>query len=96
MSEEIHIASMIVHVLPEHLQALQRWIESQLDVEIRADSPQGKLVLVVERAHQREILGVIDDVEQQTGVLSCTMVYHEVMNQSEGDQELVPVSSLTD
>ncbi len=96
MSEEIHIASMIVHVLPEHLQALQRWIESQPDVEIRADSPQGKLVLVVERAHQREILGVIDDVEQQTGVLSCTMVYHEVMKQSEGDQELVPVSSLSD
>jgi len=96
MPEEVHIASMIVHVLPAHMQALQDWIAGQPDLEIRATSPEGKLVLVVECTHQRDILSVIDDVEQHGGVLACTMVYHEVMNRSEGDQELVPAISTTD
>lgn len=93
MSEEIHIASMIVHVLPAHLDSLKAWLAGQAKVEVRADSPEGKLVLVIERHHQREILAVIDDVEQQRGVLSCTLVYHEVMTEAESDQELVAVAS---
>ena len=87
---EIHIASMIIHVLPPHLNALSAWIDTQPDLEIRVSSPEGKVVVVIERAHQQEILGVIDDAEQQPGVLSCTMVYHEVMSDDEGTQELVP------
>ena len=87
---EIHIASMIIHVLPAHLHALTAWVETQSDLEVRLSSPEGKVVLVIERPHQQEILGVIDDAEQQPGVLSCTLVYHEVMRDNEGDQELVP------
>lgn len=95
MPEELHIASMIVHVLPPHLAALEVWLGAQPELEIRASSPEGKIVLVIERRHQREILALIDDVEQQRGVLSCTMVYHEVMSDTEGDQELLPVVSAT-
>lgn len=79
---------MIVHVLPENLSALERWVSEQSGVEIRASSAQGKVVLVVERGHQREILAVIDGIESIQGVLSCTLVYHEVLTASEGEQEL--------
>ena len=95
MSEELHIASMIVQVLPPHLEALEAWLGTQPGLEVRATSQEGKLVLVIERPHHREILGVIDDVEQQRGVLSCILVYHEVMNANEVDQELLPVATAT-
>ncbi|WOD12016.1 chaperone NapD [Pseudomonas sp. NyZ704] len=89
MSEELHIASMILHVLPAHLPNLTAWAEGQSDLEIRASSPEGKVVVVIEKPHQQDILSVIDDAEQQPGVLSCTLVYHEVMSPAEGDQELL-------
>lgn len=92
---EVHIASMIIHVLPAHLAALRGWVEVQPDLDISTFSPEGKVVVVVERNHQGEILAVIDAVEQQPGVLSCTMVYHEVMSDAEVNQELLPVVSAT-
>lgn len=92
---EIHIASMIIHLLPPHFDALTDWVAAQKDVEIRASSPEGKVVVVIERLHQQEILAFIDDVEQQPGVLTCTMVYHEVMSEGEGEQELLPLASAT-
>lgn len=91
MSNELHIASLIIHVRPSQMPALLDWLTVQPQLDVRASSEQGKVVAVTEREHQRDILEVIDAVEAQPGVLGCTMVYHEVMSLREAEQELLPL-----
>jgi periplasmic nitrate reductase NapD len=92
MANETHIASMIVHVLPSDLKNLLGWLADQSDLEVHAATEEGKVVVVTERPHPGDILQVISAVEEQPGVLSCTMVYHEVMSPEEGDQELLALA----
>ncbi len=91
MSDELHIASLIIHVRPSEMSALLDWLGLQPHMDVRASSKEGKVVAVTEREHQRDILQVIDAVEAQPGVLGCTMVYHEVLSPQEAEQELLPL-----
>lgn len=85
MSPELHIASFIAHVRPETLSAFLNWAHAQPELDIPAQSEQGKVVLVTECTSQQDVLATIDHIEQQPGVLGCTLVYHEVMDQQDAD-----------
>lgn len=96
--DDIHIASYIVHVRPEEKAALLEFIRSNRALECRAgdedgaegsENAEGKLVLVAEAPDQGRILDDMDALEQQPGVLACTLVYHEVMTRAEADHELI-------
>lgn len=45
---EVHISSLVVHVLPEHLDEIKTQIETYENAEIYGDSPEGKIVVVLE------------------------------------------------
>lgn len=95
MVNEIHIASMIVHVHPPQLPDLLAHVANRPALEVRAQSPSGKVVLVAESEWQKAILAEIDGLEQCKGVLSCTMVYHEVMDGAKADEVLATVNPST-
>lgn len=78
MSQEVHISSLLVHVRPEGLQSLTAALANRPGVEIYAQDPSGKLVLVLETEHERHIVETIDFIEQQQGVLAVSMSYHHV------------------
>lgn len=97
-SGDVHIASYIVQVRPEKKAALLEYILSNPALECLAggaedtqemEGTEGKLVLVAEAPDQGRILDDMDALEQQPGVLACTLVYHEVMTRTEADQELI-------
>lgn len=97
-SHDVHIASYIVQVRPQSKAALLEFIRSNPALEClaggdhQAEVPsgtEGKLVLVAEAPDQGRILDDMDALEQQPGVLACTLVYHEVMTRAEADQELI-------
>lgn len=100
-SDDVHIASYIVQVRPEKKAALLEFIRSNPALECLAggeagsedtqemEGTEGKLVLVAEAPDQGRILDDMDALEQQPGVLACTLVYHEVMTRAEADHELI-------
>lgn len=75
--KHLHVASLIAHVRPEKMQSLKNWLAHFHNIEIHAESAQGKLVLVTESDCEQEIIRILDELRAQTGVLNAALVYHE-------------------
>ncbi|MDF3012352.1 MAG: glutamate synthase [Cellvibrio sp.] len=73
----LHIASLIAHVRPEKMPLLKHWLAGFNNIEIHAESAQGKLVLVTESDDEQEIVRILDELRAHDGVLNAALVYHE-------------------
>ncbi|MCE3253791.1 MAG: glutamate synthase [Cellvibrio sp.] len=73
----LHIASLIAHVRPEKMLPLKHWLAGFNNIEIHAESAQGKLVLVTESDDEQEIIRILDELRAHDGVLNAALVYHE-------------------
>lgn len=89
MTKQCHIASMLVHVRPEASQALMDYLAANRDIEVHASSPEGKLVVVVERSEPQGITETLDELAGQPGVLNCALIYHEAMTATEGNEIMI-------
>lgn len=58
----LHVASLIVHVRPEKMLNLKDWLATAGQIEIHAESAQGKLVLVTESDCEQAILRTLDEL----------------------------------
>ncbi|RIA31392.1 periplasmic nitrate reductase chaperone NapD [Ectopseudomonas oleovorans] len=87
MAEEtVHIASLLIHIRPELLDAVKTNLRQLDGLELHQESPQGKLVVVLETTHERHILDRIDQINNLPGVLNAALVYHELLT-PEGEPE---------
>jgi nitrate reductase NapD len=87
MAEEtVHIASLLIHIRPELLDAVKTNLRQLDGLELHQESPQGKLVVVLETQHERHILDRIDQINSLPGVLNTALVYHELLT-LEGESE---------
>ncbi|HBV77801.1 MULTISPECIES: chaperone NapD [Vibrio] len=75
---EVHISSLVVHVVPQHLAAIKQTIESFDGAEIYGESEEGKLVVVIETQNQGYITDTIDAINQLNHVLSTALVFHQI------------------
>lgn len=89
MTEQCHIASLLVHVRPQASQPLLDYLAARPGTEVHAASPEGKLVLVLERDRAQGITEALEEITGQPGVLSCALIYHETMTVSESEQLLI-------
>ena len=89
--DELHIASFIVHFHDRQRQHLDRYLASQEGLEGQPEDPAGpgKRVVVCEGPNPGYILDRMDEIEDLEGVLGCSMVYHEVMDTREADQQMI-------
>jgi nitrate reductase NapD len=78
---EVHISSMVVHAMPDHLSDVRTNIEKLPGAEIHAESPNGKLVVVLESQTQTYITDVIEKIACLDHVLSTALVYHQIETQ---------------
>ena len=78
MSEELHVSSLVVHGRPERLEAIRAGLERLDGVEIHAAAPTGKLVITLETASEHEIVTRLTAISLLDGVLSATLVFHQV------------------
>ncbi|PZQ35557.1 MAG: glutamate synthase, partial [Ectopseudomonas oleovorans] len=53
MAASMHISSLLVHVRPEWLAAVKANLRQLEGLELHQESPQGKLVVVLETEHER-------------------------------------------
>ncbi|WP_313089136.1 chaperone NapD [Pseudomonas sp.] len=86
MNTALHIASLLVHCRPELLEAVKQNLVLLPGTELHQESAAGKLVVVLEAEHEKQILGTIDHIQQLPGVLNAALIYHELLT-PEGELE---------
>jgi len=64
--------------MPEHLSDTRRQIESFDSAEVYGDSPEGKIIVVLETENQGFVTETIDAINNMPNVLNVALVYHEV------------------
>jgi len=74
----IHISSLVIHCLPEKLKAVMANTATITNVEIAAHDVSGKIIALLETETEQEILNIIDHINALRGVITTTMVYHEL------------------
>ena len=72
---ELHIASCVVRVRPDALEAAVGLIEVAIGSAISARDPIGKIVIVMEGASTGALLDQMDQIRKIPGVLNLEMVY---------------------
>jgi len=86
MPESIQIASLIVHTHPELLEAVKTNLLRLPHLEVHQQSPQGKLVVVLEAEHEQSILDNLNAIQNLPGVLNAVLIYHEIVESPEHPQ----------
>jgi periplasmic nitrate reductase NapD len=75
MSQELHVAGIIVHAQPASVQRVAAALCALPGAAVHAISADGKLVVTLEGASAREIAARMDDIQQLDTVLSASLVY---------------------
>ncbi|MGL5046994.1 MAG: chaperone NapD [Shewanella sp.] len=78
MSQEYHVTSLVVHAAPTALLEVEANISSLMGADIHAITPEGKLVVTLEGYSQKSILDNIEAINALSGVLSASLIYHQI------------------
>ncbi|HET9699882.1 MAG TPA: chaperone NapD [Burkholderiales bacterium] len=86
MGSAINISGVLVHARPESAEAVRARLMQLPGVEVHAVSPDGRLVVTVENADDREMADTFERVQALPDVLSASLIYHH----SEDTQDTAP------
>jgi len=73
--EELHIAGLVVHATPSHVQGVTDMISAIPGACVHGSSPAGKLVVTLEAATTDEMTSRITWIQRAEGVLTAALVY---------------------
>lgn len=75
---EVHISSMVVLCKPDAIENAVKKIGANPLAEVHAVDESGKIIVVLETPSEQNILDGIQELEQIDGVISATLVYHQI------------------
>jgi periplasmic nitrate reductase NapD len=87
-SEQVHIASLVVHALPQHAMAVIAAITTLPCAQVHAVSVEGKLVVTLEADTDATMLDQIAVIQQLDGVLTAALVYQCADRREAMDEEV--------
>lgn len=70
-----YVASLVLHVRPEHLVAVKTKIAEMPNTEIHVETDEGKLVVLVEADIERELVNKMETLERFEGVAAFSLIY---------------------
>jgi nitrate reductase NapD len=76
--DEYHISSLVVHGKPAEIDAIRQAIEALPGAEVHGVGPTGKMVVTLETTVEQDILSRISDINLIDGVMSASLIYHQV------------------
>jgi len=79
------ISSVIVGARPERAPHLKFLLEALDGVEVHAVADDGRMIVTIEAASERDTATTYETIALQPGVLSVAMVYHQI--ESNPDEE---------
>ncbi|MNF66535.1 MULTISPECIES: chaperone NapD [unclassified Pseudomonas] len=80
MKETLHIASLVVLARPALFDAVKANLRLLKGVELHQESPDGKLVVVLEMHGEHQMFQRIEQIGRLPGVLNASLVYHEILD----------------
>lgn len=75
--KELHVSSLIVHINRTKADSIKASINLLVGAQVIIISPEGKAIVVLEASNQRQIMEVIDQINEFDGVINIGLVYHE-------------------
>ncbi|MCH1919076.1 chaperone NapD [Shewanella sp. A3A] len=75
---EYHITSLVIHAAQQHQMQLQQHISALAGAEVHACTADGKMIVTVEGESQQAILDQVEAINGLRGVLSSSLIYHQV------------------
>jgi nitrate reductase NapD len=72
----INISGLLVHARPDKAQAVRARLRGIPGVEVHAVSPEGRLVVTLENASDRDMADTFERVQALPDVLSASLIYH--------------------
>lgn len=85
MTDEVHIASLVVRHRPDAASAIERWVLSCPGLEV-AGQEVACSILLYEGSGTRELMEYIDAGQASPGVISVNLIYHHVESREALDQ----------
>ncbi|MGD2116977.1 MAG: chaperone NapD [Chromatiales bacterium] len=86
MSDEYNICGVLVMTRPEKGAVVEQVLNQIEGVEVHGGAEVGKLIVTVESTHSRQCADTITDMSGIDGVVSTSLVYHE-LDSSEPPQQ---------
>jgi periplasmic nitrate reductase NapD len=78
MNGEIHVSSIVVHSRPGWGGKVAAALAAMPGLEVRASSPEGKLVVVFEAESVAAIFDRIEAIRNAAGVVGAALVFHAI------------------
>jgi periplasmic nitrate reductase NapD len=72
----VNITGILVSAHPDQTETLRERLTAIAGVEVHAVTPEGHMVVTIERPTDGEMTGAFDAIHQLPGVLSAALVYH--------------------
>ena len=64
MSEELHVAGIVVHAYPEQVERVARAVTRLAGAQVHATAPDGKLIVTLEAPNAREIAAQLEAIQR--------------------------------
>ena len=75
MTDELHIASLVVHVVPDTLRQVEKALAQVDSGAVHGTHPDGKLVVTLEGPSAAFIMDQIAKIREIQGVINVSLVY---------------------
>lgn len=95
MSDDLHITSLVVHVLPAHCANVDALIARIDGAQVHGRDVNGKFVITLEAPTSGAILDQIAQIQQTPGVIGVAMVYQHVESLESLNTEIPHVDHTT-
>lgn len=87
MTQEYHVTSLVVHAAPGQVTKVTEDINALAGADIHAVTDEGKFIITLEGATLGAILDNVEAINALSGVLSSSLVYHQVEPIEEKSEE---------
>ncbi|MEP3045759.1 MAG: chaperone NapD [Roseibium sp.] len=78
MNDLVHIASLLVQAIPENRKAIEEGILGFDGAEVAHSDDEGRIIVTLETASESNIVEALTDIQLLTGVVSASLVYHQM------------------
>ena len=85
---EEHIASFVVHVTSQAIQAFNECYLDHPDIEILWDQTSSKAIALITTSSSKGVLAHLDEMQAFPGVISAALISHHVENTTDLDQQV--------
>jgi nitrate reductase NapD len=88
--EIVHIASLLLQVLPDRIDAVRETVEQLPGAELHGTAHPGKFAVVLEAGNERALADATETLSRLPGVLTVSIVAHLTEQASALDEEWQP------